>query len=144
STVSTPAGGPFDSNTFSWTQGASSSPTEVVTGADAAGNTTGTTLAFTDDSAAPTGGALTVNGVAATGAGTSSYANGSFPIDSRTDYSETQTATASWLAASTLTRASALLTNDVCDGFEFPVTIGDSPNQIGLARAWHRYTPTAI
>src|SRR5207237_7018890 len=68
STVSTPAGGPFDSNTFGWTQGASSSPTEVVTGADAAGNTTGTTLAFTDDSAAPPGGALTVNGVAATGA----------------------------------------------------------------------------
>jgi len=54
STVSTPAGGPFDSNTFNWNAGTGSSPTEVVTGADAAGNTTAAgALTFTDDSVAP-------------------------------------------------------------------------------------------
>src|SRR5262249_39053456 len=61
STVSTPAGGPYDSNTFSWNAGTSSSPTEVVTGADAAGNTTAaSTLTFTSDSTAPSVTAPTV------------------------------------------------------------------------------------
>src|SRR5207253_5282410 len=41
-------------NTFGWNAGTSSSPTEVVTGADAAGNTTAAaSLTFTDDSTAP-------------------------------------------------------------------------------------------
>jgi hypothetical protein len=55
STVSTPAGGPFVSNAFSWTAGTTSSPSEVVTTADAAGNTTATALTFATDSTAPTG-----------------------------------------------------------------------------------------
>src|SRR5207247_4581173 len=50
----TPSGGPYDSNTFSWTSATSTSPTEVVTGADAAGNSTAaSTLTFTNDSTAP-------------------------------------------------------------------------------------------
>src|SRR5262249_44567009 len=50
----TPSGGPYDSSSFSWGSGTASSPTEVVTGADAAGNTTATTaLTFTNDSTAP-------------------------------------------------------------------------------------------
>ena len=80
STVSTPAPGPYDSNTFTWAEGTSSSPTEVVTGADVAGNTTAApTLTFTNDSTNPTGGVLTVNGQSASGAGTTGYNNsGSF------------------------------------------------------------------
>ncbi len=51
---STPSGGPYVSNLFSWSAGTTSSPTEVATGADAAGNTTATsTLTFTNDSTAP-------------------------------------------------------------------------------------------
>jgi hypothetical protein len=51
----TPSGGPYVSNTFSWTAGTTSAPTEGVTAADAAGNTnTATTLTFTNDSTAPT------------------------------------------------------------------------------------------
>jgi hypothetical protein len=51
---STPSGGPYVSNTFSWTAGTNTSPTEAVTGADAAGNTTtASTLTFTNDSTAP-------------------------------------------------------------------------------------------
>jgi hypothetical protein len=143
SIVSTPAGGPFDSNAFSWNQGTSSSPTETVTGADTAGNTTGTTLTFTDDSTAPTGGALTVNGAAASGAGTSSYSSsGSFPVDARTDYAEAQSPTASGLSSSTLTRAAATLTNNACGTFGAPTTIPGTPNQSGLATGCYEYTLT--
>ncbi len=50
----TPSGGPYVSNLFSWSAGTSTSPTEAVTGADAAGNTTiAPTLTFTNDSTVP-------------------------------------------------------------------------------------------
>ena len=55
STVSTPSGGPFVSNAFSWTAGTSSAPTDVVTGRDGSGNTAQTTVSFVNDSTAPTG-----------------------------------------------------------------------------------------
>jgi hypothetical protein len=48
-TVSTPAGGPYVSATFSWTAGTTSSPTETVTGTDSVGNTVTTTVTFVDD-----------------------------------------------------------------------------------------------
>jgi Chitobiase/beta-hexosaminidase C-terminal domain len=49
-----PSGGPYVSNLFSWSAGTNSSPTEAVTGADAAGNTTtAPSLTFTNDSTAP-------------------------------------------------------------------------------------------
>ncbi|HEY7690722.1 MAG TPA: chitobiase/beta-hexosaminidase C-terminal domain-containing protein [Gaiellaceae bacterium] len=51
---STPAGGPYVSNLFSWSAGTASSPTEVVTGADAAGNSAAApTLTLTNDATAP-------------------------------------------------------------------------------------------
>jgi Chitobiase/beta-hexosaminidase C-terminal domain len=51
---STPTGGPYVSNLFSWSAGTTSSPSEVVTGADAAGNTTNApSLTFTNDSTVP-------------------------------------------------------------------------------------------
>ena len=59
STVSTPAGGPYVSNVFSWTAGATSSPSEVVTGRDVAGNQTFTNLSFLNDSTAPSAGTIT-------------------------------------------------------------------------------------
>jgi hypothetical protein len=59
STVSTPAGGPYVSNAFSWTAGTTSAPTEVVTGRDAAGNSTATSpQQFLNDSTAPTAGTI--------------------------------------------------------------------------------------
>jgi hypothetical protein len=136
STVSTPAGGPYDSNAFSWAQGTTSSPTEIVTAADGAGNTTAaSTLTFTDDSNAPTGGALVVNG------GAAYSTTGSFPIDTRTDYSETQSTTESGLASSTLTRAAASLTNDSCGTYGSPSTIVGSPSQ-SLPTGCYLYTLT--
>ena len=92
SIVATPAGGPFDSNDFAWSQGTTSAPTEVVTGRDGAANATASaTLTLANDSNDPTGGALTVNGTAASGGGSGSYdSDGNFTIGTRTDYSETQ------------------------------------------------------
>ena len=62
STISTPSGGPYDSNSFSWNAGTTSAPTEVVTGADNAGNTTASAaFTFTNDSTAPSVTAPTVS-----------------------------------------------------------------------------------
>ena len=143
STVSSPGGGPFESNSFAWNAGTTSSPTEVVTGADTAGNTTGSsTLTFTNDSTAPAGGALTVNAVPATGAIPQSYdADGSFPIDARTDYSET--GGESGLASSTLVRTNASFSSpDTCGAFGSPITIVGNPGESGLATGCYKYTLT--
>ena len=143
STVSSPAGGPYESNAFNWNSGTTSSPTEVVTGADSAGNTTASsTLTLTNDSAAPTGGALTVNNVAATPIGPVSYdTDGSFPIDVRTDY--TEPGGESGLAASTLVRTSASFSSaDTCGSFGSPVTVVGSPSQSGLTTGCYMYTLT--
>ena len=59
-TISTPAGGPYLSTAIAWTSSAAS-PTIAVHGTDAAGNSqTDTTLTLTNDSSAPTGGAISV------------------------------------------------------------------------------------
>src|SRR5262249_46793196 len=65
------------------------------------------------------------NGTAATGGGSSSYLTSgtSLTINSRTDYSETQSASESGLASSTLTIKSASLTGDSCGTYGSPTTI---------------------
>ncbi len=55
-TRSTPSGGPYTTtNAYTWSEGASSAPTEAVQGTDVSGNTATTTLTFTNDSTNPTG-----------------------------------------------------------------------------------------
>ncbi|HVP76092.1 MAG TPA: FN3 associated domain-containing protein, partial [Gaiellaceae bacterium] len=83
------------------------------------------------DSTAPAGGALTANGTAATGGGSTSYLTSgtTLTIDSRTDYTETQTATASGLAGSTLTIQSATLSNNSCGSYGAPSTISGTTSQ---------------
>jgi len=68
SLVSTPAGGPYVSNPFSWTAGASSSPSESLTGSDTAGNTATTTLSFVNDSVPASGGSVDATGLVGAGA----------------------------------------------------------------------------
>ena len=58
SAVSSPAGGPFVSNPFSWIAGTTSQPTIGISGADVAGNTVGTTASFILDNTAPVGGSI--------------------------------------------------------------------------------------
>ena len=60
----------YTSSTYSWTASPSNPATQTIVGADGAGNTVSTGLTFANDSTAPAGGALTVNGQAANGAGT--------------------------------------------------------------------------
>jgi hypothetical protein len=67
STVTTPIGGPYVSSSFSWAASTSSAPTETVTGADNAGNTTPTTLSLTNDITAPSGSISYTNGYNVTG-----------------------------------------------------------------------------
>ncbi|MDX6615976.1 MAG: hypothetical protein QOD60_1067 [Solirubrobacterales bacterium] len=63
-TISTPAGGPYTSATFSWTANPTNPTGMTVTGTDAAGNATNTSVTFVSDITAPTGGSIAyTNGV---------------------------------------------------------------------------------
>jgi hypothetical protein len=110
----------------------------VLTGTDRAGNAASVTTIVKQDVTNPTGGALTVNGVAATGAGSSSTANtGSFTI-TRTNYTDAN----SGLASSTLTREFATLTGTTCGAYGAPVTLTGAPTQSGLSPGCYRYRLT--
>ncbi len=135
-------------------------PTTVVVGAPAqSGLTTGCyryTLTGTDnvgnqatpiyttvkvDLVLPTGGAVTVNGVAADTGGTTSSGptnDNPFPIDSRTDWTDA----VSGLASSTLTRAVATYTAGGCGTFSGSTTVTGTTAQSGLATSCYRYTLT--
>jgi hypothetical protein len=128
--------------TYSFTTGATEPGGQLVTATNAAGGVSSpTAFTVTSDAAAPAGGMLTVNGVAATGPGsTSTSASGSFAIDLRTDYAESASATASGLASSTLTREYG----STCASFGSPTTISGSPAQTGLAPGCYRYTLTGL
>ena len=124
-------------NTYSWTTGATESGAKTVTAEDNATNQSSSTFSITPDNAAPTGGALTVNGVAASAGGTSSTSSGSFSI-SRTDYTDA----GSGLASSMLTRDSAPFTNDTCGTYSgSPTTIGGAPAET-LATGCYEYVLT--
>jgi hypothetical protein len=107
STVSTPAGGPYVSNEFKWTAGTSSSPTETVTGTDAAGNTAAApTLTFTRDITAPSGGSITyTNGYNTSGTVAVTFSAG------------TDAGSGINAASGQLKRASTTLTNGSCGTF---------------------------
>ncbi|HEY5196831.1 MAG TPA: chitobiase/beta-hexosaminidase C-terminal domain-containing protein [Solirubrobacteraceae bacterium] len=67
SLVSTPTGGPFVSNPFTWAAGTSSAPSDNVVASDIAGNTATTSLSFVNDTTGPTGGSIDATGLAGTG-----------------------------------------------------------------------------
>ncbi len=115
-----------------------SPPTVTATnGVGAAANATYNLVA---DSSAPTGGALTVNAVAASVAGTSSFnKTGGFTIGTRTDYA---TDAGAGVASSALTRAIAPLTANTCGTYGAPVTIAGNPAQSGLADGCYLYKLT--
>ena len=98
-----------------------------------------TNFTLTSDAAAPTGGALTVNTVAASGGGTQSYdGDGAFTIGLRTDYTDA----GSGLASSTLTREQGTLNADACSAYGAPATLVGTPAQSGLTTGCYRYVLT--
>jgi hypothetical protein len=135
--------------TFGGTTTLTGAPTQIglavgcyrytLTGTDTAGNTASISTIVKYDPTAPAGGALTVNGVAANAAGSTSTTNAaSFPITVRTDYTDAN----SGLLSSTLTVAFAPLTNTTCGAFAAPSVIVGNPTQTGLATGCYRYTLT--
>ena len=90
---------------------------------------TGASTSFTaqSDSTAPSGGAFSANGNAATGGGSSSYLNSgtTLTINSRTDYTDG----GSGLASSTLTMATGTLSGNSCSAYGAPATIVGTTSQ---------------
>ena len=125
---------PNFTSTYTWTYSGASiaAPTaaeRLLTQTNGAGVTGTQTVPMVQDISVPTGGALTVNGTAASGgAGTSSYLTSgtTVAINTRTDYSAD---TGSGLATSTLTMATASLSGGVCGSYGLPATIVGSPSQ---------------
>ncbi len=137
-TGNTDNGSPYASTTYSWS--AATAPGAVtVTATDTATRTGNDTITIADDSVAPTGGALTVNSVAATGGGSQSYdSDGAFTIGTRTDYTDA----ASGIATSTLTRENGTLNADTCSAYGAPTTLPGNPAQSGLATGCYRFILT--
>jgi hypothetical protein len=108
-----------------------------VTATNNAALTSSASFTVTADTTAPTGGAVTVNGVAATAVGSASAnTTGSFPINLRTDYTDS----GSGVASSTLTRAFGA----TCTSFGSPTTISGSPTQSGLDPGCYHFVLTGI
>ena len=117
------------SRTYTWpaTSGTDSG-LKTVSVANNAGGASTQDFRVVSDSTAPAGGALTVNAVAASGGGTTSYdTDGSFTIGTRTDYAETLSATAAGLRSSTLTREDGTLSADTCSSYSGPATSSAHP-----------------
>src|SRR5207237_2238135 len=78
--------GSGNSRTYSYSATATSNGAQSATTTNNAGRTGSASFTPTADSSAPAGGALTVNGTAASGGGTSSFdTDGNFTIGTRTD-----------------------------------------------------------
>jgi hypothetical protein len=122
STISTPAAGPYVSNAFTWTAATTSAPTETVTGADVAGNTTATALSLVNDSTAPSGGSVDGTGLTGTGGRYSTSTAISVAFAKGTD-SGVGLATTGFL----LQRATATLTAGTCGTYGGYTTIVTDP-----------------
>lgn len=115
STVSTPAGGPYESAPFTWGSSTTSSPGVAVTGRDVAGNTAVTNLTFADDSTAPS-------------AGTVSYVNGSTTGGTVSVSFTTGTDAGSGVGTRLLQRASAPMTGITCGAYGAFTTVPNGTN----------------
>ena len=130
----------YTSKALSWAAGAATPAGAAIVSSDAAGNARTTPLQFVNDSAAPTGGALTVNGVAAAGGGSTSTSGGaSFTIGSRSNYTEAPSGVASGLRSSILTVVSATFSGTTCGApgsggpFTTPTVVAGTTQPSGFA-----------
>ena len=119
--------------TYNWSGAVAASGSQTTTAYNNANLTNTNTFTITPDTTAPTGGALTVNGTNATGAGSTSYnSSGSWTIGTITDYTDS----GSGLTSSVLTRQSATLSSSngiaagSCGSFGSATTIGSRSTPI--------------
>lgn len=114
----------------------------VLTGTDSSGLTSSVVRLVRNDLIAPTGGALSVNATAATADGSfSRSASGTYPIDSRTDYTDAQTGLDA--AGSVLASSSAPLVNDTCGTLSSATNLTGTPAAANLATSCYRYQLSA-
>jgi hypothetical protein len=128
----------YTSSTYTFSPGAAVPGSHTIVGRDGIGNTVSTALTFAADNSAPTGGAITVNAVAATAGGSTSVARTTFAIV-RTDYAADA---GSGVGTSVLTRETATLSNNVCGTFSGSTVLTGAPSQTGLTTGCYRYTLT--
>jgi hypothetical protein len=118
----------------------------VLTGTNRLGLTASVSTIVSLDSTVPTGGAFSANGVAASGAGSSSSiaAGGSFSVTGLTPYADAE----SGLASSTLTRTTGTSTAGVCGAYDTLTTVtlsgGPTITQPGLPNGCYRYVLTGV
>ncbi len=118
-------------------------PADVtVVASDLQDNETSTSISVVADGTSPTGGVLRVNGVDATVGGSSSGASGSFSVEALTPFAEEESSSESGLANSTLTLASASVSDGSCGTFGSDDELaGAVPlDQPGLSDGCYRYT----
>jgi hypothetical protein len=116
-----------------------SGPTVLATN-NAGGSSANAAYALLADTAGPTGGALTVNSVAGSEAGSTSFnTSGNFSIGTRIDFNADA---GSGLLSSVLTRAAGTLSNGECANYGTPVTITGNPGQTGLVAGCYLYKLT--
>jgi len=115
STVSTPSGGPYVSNSFTWAAGTTSAPTETVTGWDTNGGSAATTLTFVNDDTAPT-------------TGTISYLDAVISSSTVSVSFTTGTDAGSGIGTRLLQRASATFNGSTCATFGSFTTVTNGTN----------------
>jgi hypothetical protein len=131
--------------TYTFAAGAAPPGARTVTATNGAGIASAPAqFTVTADTIAPTGGALTVNGTAATAGGTTSTSTGAGFAIARTDYAETASATQSGLASSTLTRQQATLIGTTCGTFGPATVLTGAPAETGLDTGCYRYILTGM
>ena len=107
------------------------------TGTNAVGGFVATSTYVRVDTTGPVGGALTVNGVAATSTGSTSTATAAGYAMARTEWTDPEST-----ITSILTRASATLTNGVCGAFGTAATVTGSPAETSVTTNCYRYVLT--
>lgn len=137
---------PYGTN-YSWAGAVSASGTQAIAATNNTNLTATSTVTVTPDTTAPVGGALTVNGLAASAAGTTSAAsNTTITIGTRTDYTDP----GSGLLSSTLTVQSETLSGGNCGSagsggsYLTPATISGTTSPTVTAGFCYVFTLTGI
>ena len=133
----------YQSTPYTFTAGAVTPAALAVTATDGAANVGQADIVVVADGMAPTGGALSANGTAASGAGTTSVStSGNFSVTSPSGYAESTTLTSSGLASSELRRSVAPVAAGTCGSFGPAATVTAPITESGLAAGCYRYSLT--